>query len=173
MGNASSGWFRATTPLVEDALALDIRELARDGIVRSGERRSATVSWSHRDRPPHAAISVVVDLRGALAPHAVLLFAVDNRSMTEVVLLECTRPHLGGQRWWWICPVTFRRAAVLHLPPGTTTFAHRSAYGLAYRSARHNGAYRSAIRALARQTGRPPEAVREALRAMYRGTGRP
>ena len=47
------------------------------------------------------------------------------------VWLEAWPCHYGGRRWWWICPVSGRRATKLLLPPGATVFAHRRPIGSA------------------------------------------
>ena len=53
------------------------------------------------------------------------------------VRLETTKPHFGGVRWWFLCPLSGRRAQVLYLPwNGGTVFASRQAWGMAYQSQR-------------------------------------
>lgn len=37
--------------------------------------------------------------------------------------------HFGGLQWYFICPVTGRRASVLWKPPGATRFCSRHAWG--------------------------------------------
>jgi hypothetical protein len=37
--------------------------------------------------------------------------------------------HFGGFQWYFVCPVTGRRASVLWLPPGAKRFASRLAWG--------------------------------------------
>ena len=60
--------------------------------------------------------------------------------------LETTRPHYGGIRWWFVCPLSDRLARVLYLPRSGTLFASRQELGLAYRSQRHAGMERSHAR---------------------------
>jgi hypothetical protein len=51
-------------------------------------------------------------------------------------LIACPR-HYGGKQWYFICPVTNRRASVLWKPPGATRFRSRQGWGkgvVAYRS---------------------------------------
>ena len=43
---------------------------------------------------------------------------------------------LGGRRWWFVCPRTWRRCRTLYLPNGASRFASRAAYRLAYQSQR-------------------------------------
>jgi hypothetical protein len=65
------------------------------------------------------------------------------------VHLETTRPNYGGIRWWFICPLSGRRARVLYLPPvGGTTFASRQTFRLAYYSQRATAEDRAVERSL-------------------------
>ena len=50
--------------------------------------------------------------------------------------LDAVAQPLGGVRWWYECPLTGRRCAILYRPPGAARFASREAYGLAYASQR-------------------------------------
>jgi hypothetical protein len=59
---------------------------------------------------------------------------VNGEPVDYRIRLVTTRPHFGGLRWWFICPLSGRRAAKLHRPPGYKYFAHREAYGLTYQS---------------------------------------
>ena len=51
----------------------------------------------------------------------------EARTVAYCIHLEPTRPHLGGVRWWFRCPVTGRRARKLYLYPGLERFCHRDA----------------------------------------------
>ena len=48
------------------------------------------------------------------------------------VSMLATPCRFGGQRWWWICPVTRKRVGKLYLPNGGDRFLSRSAYRLTY-----------------------------------------
>jgi hypothetical protein len=52
-----------------------------------------------------------------------------------ITLVSCPR-HFGGRQWYFVCPVTHRRASVLWMPPGAKQFYSRHAWGrkVAYRS---------------------------------------
>lgn len=54
----------------------------------------------------------------------------------QSVEMETTPCHLGGARWWWICPASRRRCATLYLPNGGELFLSRGqgAYRLSYAS---------------------------------------
>jgi hypothetical protein len=36
----------------------------------------------------------------------------------DKIYLATTRPHLGGLRWWFVCPRSNRRVRKLYLPLG-------------------------------------------------------
>jgi hypothetical protein len=48
------------------------------------------------------------------------------------------RPHLGGTRWLYYCPLCNRRTAFLYLVPRASRFACRLCYGLSYRSSQQS-----------------------------------
>jgi len=52
------------------------------------------------------------------------------------VPLEAAPCHLGGQRWYFLCPLIGWRCTKLYLPSGAAQFMSREAHGLAYRSQR-------------------------------------
>jgi len=70
-----------------------------------------------------------------------------DRRFDYPVLLETTRPHLGGLRWWFICPRCGRRAQKLYHPPGGNRFGCRNCHHLTYRSRSHGPLDRSRERA--------------------------
>jgi len=45
-----------------------------------------------------------------------------------------TKPHLGGDRWWFCCPLCSRRVSFIYLPPKASHFACRLCHNLAYLS---------------------------------------
>ena len=60
----------------------------------------------------------------------------------EAVPIMTTRPHFGGVRWWFICPLVsdggecWRRVRKIYLPPGGRYFGCRACYKLTYESVR-------------------------------------
>ena len=52
--------------------------------------------------------------------------------MDYTVGLVSTEVGFGGRRWWFLCPVSGRRCAVLYLPRGAYKFGSAKGYGLAY-----------------------------------------
>jgi len=51
---------------------------------------------------------------------------------TYRVRFTTTRPHFGGERWWFRCPRTWERVSKLYLPLGGREFWSRGAYRLGY-----------------------------------------
>ena len=73
----------------------------------------------------------------------------EKRQCENHITLTTSSQPFGGRRWWFVCPRTGQRATRLHLPSGTTVFACRSAYWLAYRSQRETPCDRALSRAFA------------------------
>ena len=133
---------------VEDGLTLDINKLVRDGSIRPGEWCWATLTW--RSVPSGDEIGSIgyqanlIDLDDAWMR---LQYQLNGESKDYRIVLETTRPNYGGRRWWFRCPVTGRRVAKLHCPPGGDIFASRRAFGLAYRSQCERASERALTRA--------------------------
>ena len=83
---------------------------------------------------PRPLISDSLSRAGARAPREG--YSANGTPVDYRVRLTSTPCHYGGRRWWWICPMSGRRVAKLHLPPGGTVFGARLEYRLAYRSQR-------------------------------------
>jgi hypothetical protein len=54
--------------------------------------------------------------------------------MDYKIRLTFTTPHYGGNRLWFLCPLTGKRTSILYSPPGSKWFASRYAYNLKYKS---------------------------------------
>ena len=52
--------------------------------------------------------------------------------MDYTIGLVSTEVGFGGRRWWFLCPVSGRRCAVLYLPRGAYRFGSAKGYGLAH-----------------------------------------
>ena len=115
-------------PKVEQQLDLDVRALARAGLLAPG----ASGTWSWRYYPGGATASI--GLR-AERKAVILSFIIGQGSSREQVNqridLTRTRPYFGGSRPWWCCPGCGRRVAILY---GGRRFLCRACHGLAYTS---------------------------------------
>ncbi len=150
MGGAGSGghyhWWRAhKKTTVEACRELDVFSMARAGVLRAGVRDRGSWCW-YRDaerKEKTACIDYEVDAAGP-SPwlHLSYTFKDDNSSVDYRVGLATTRPHFGGLRWWFLCPLTVngracrRRVAKLYLPPSGRYFGCRHCYDLTYASVR-------------------------------------
>ncbi len=132
--------------LVEGAFVLDVGMLVKQGGIVPGRAGRGSVTW---DRAGKEAASVGFDFdltnpdQGSLR----LRYRATRQGVSSMedyeIRLAASELHLGGRRWWFICPVSGRRGAKLYLPPGATIFAGRQAHRLVYRSQRNNGLARS------------------------------
>ncbi len=131
MGGIGSGRY-GTRPLVENTLKLDVLLLTRNGI-RLGD---GNVSWN-RGGELLSSIAYRVGRVGS-DPTLTLRYLAgpEKRPMRQMIHLQSTRPHLGGERWWFTCPLEGRRCRMLYFGDvvGFSGFAGRRALGLAYRS---------------------------------------
>lgn len=73
--------------------------------------------------------------------------AEDERETSYTVRAMAAPVRLGGQRWWWVCPLTGRRVFKLYLPLGGWQFWSRQGYRLGYACQRETKADRRMRRA--------------------------
>jgi hypothetical protein len=145
-GGFGSGRHRGK-PTVESGLTLDLNRLIRRRDVLPGEHVSGSLVWtSTRTGEQSASIGYEASLVNPEAAWVRLFYAANNTPKNYRVQLETTPCHYGGTRWWWLCPLSGRRAAKLYLPPGATVFAAREFYRLAYRSQRETAINRMQAR---------------------------
>lgn len=130
MGGYTSGRYRTRNRgAVEEALRLDLRVLRRRGFLRPGAAATGPVEWTRRGERS-GAITLRVDLTSLDDPHAVLTYAADGKPTVQHVQLALDPCRFGGHRFYWLCPVTGRRCAVLAYAVGR--FASRQAQRLTY-----------------------------------------
>ncbi len=130
-GSGRQGGRRCT----DDMRALDVRKIARDGLLTPGN--SLAWRWSRNGETTATinlrveADNVVLDYRNRSAHHN----GGEWEPMNYAVWLDWTTCGFGGRRVWWRCPAVGcgRRVAVLH---GGRVFACRQCNRLAYRSQR-------------------------------------
>jgi len=133
-------------PVVEDGITLDINQLIKHRSFRPGWHVGGTLTWSNTSRQLVASIGYEANLLHPQMASARLCYTINSVPKDYRVWLEATPCSFGGRRWWWTCPLSGRRAVKLHLPPGTTVFAHRSAYRLTHQSQRDEPIQRSHTR---------------------------
>ncbi len=141
MGGFGSGdWDRFDTkPTVESCWALDVVRMmhGRNPLLANA---SGTITWSDQQTSKVRAtigFSVLPAGEGLLLK---LNYKANEQPVEIPVRLTTTYPHLGGERWWFTCPLIVngvacnRRVSKLFLPPGARYFGCRKCHGLTYRS---------------------------------------
>jgi hypothetical protein len=145
MGGPGSGnrWCYGAKATTDDYRTLDVRRLAREGVLRPGHWGGW--QWT-RDGETAASIQMRAE------QHCVILTYQrrsgggewkDEQYAVRVVHTPC---NLGGSRAWFICPAAGcgRRVAILY---GGSIFACRHCRQLAYASSREDVSDRAARRA--------------------------
>ena len=141
MGGIGSGNHGGKTT-VEGGLRLSLGKLIRDRLFRPGEAWGGSIVWvDTRTGKRVATIDYEAHMTDAERSWVRLRYAVtrwngETHNADYRVALVTTPQPFGGQRWWFVCPKTGRRAGKLYLPSGAVTFASRHAYRLAYSSQR-------------------------------------
>lgn len=131
MGGIGSGARRSThIGNVEQMLALDIRILRRLGVVRTGECTCDTVQWSIGGLSA-SSVRLRIDLSD-IERGGVMTISGDmpDDDIKQRVAIEMVPSPFGGQRCYFICPVTARRCEVIYYAGGR--FGSREAQRLSY-----------------------------------------
>lgn len=126
--------------LVSHHLELDVRELARHGLLEIGHQ--ALWVW-YRGGELVAARALSFEAAGLLVLplEAALLDPSERPRGPNWIQLEYTACHLGGQRPWWACPQCERRVAIVYERDGY--WACRTCSRLAYPSQRERAPNRA------------------------------
>jgi hypothetical protein len=116
-------------PQIEDALSISVSDLF--SLVRRVSS-SGELTWTDKQeqRLLTAKYALLLDeCSGTLSiSHEVRDPKTQQRRTADYpIFLDTTRPHLGGQRWWFRCPYTSRRAMKLYLFPSSEKFCCRTA----------------------------------------------
>jgi hypothetical protein len=166
MGIPGSGNFdRGKKETVEESLCIDANYWGREGIIRAGSRLSGSQRWTYHSGDSFH-VDFVMDTLDADHSSVWLWYSwvwkVSRKQDAAVyqVALTTTRPHYGGLRWWFVCPLVLngracgRRVAKLYLPPSGRYFGCRHCHDLTYTSCQQSrkldGLYRRLARVLSR-----------------------
>ena len=185
MGGYNSGrWGGRRTVEATGCLKLDVnavmrsvrRALDKAGAPPLGPGRALAFPalqwiWTKDDEPePFAAAEVALRFDGtagtARLRYSIRHLSAETGPQAYAVAMEATPCRFGGWRWWWVCPETRRRCAVLYLPNGGRWFLSRAAYRLAYQSQREDAigrAHRQAARVHKRLGGGEHRGSRDPL----------
>jgi len=111
---------------------LDLNRLIRQGTVQPGfSTRPSLIQWTRSGE----VIAFALITANLCDPATSWLHIQAPNIDQRITLVSCPR-HFGGRQWYFVCPVTHRRASVLWMPPGAKEFCSRQALGrkVAYRS---------------------------------------
>ena len=117
---------------LQHGLKLDLNRLIRQGAARPGSSTNPyVIQWTRNG----ALIGLAVITANLCDPETGWLRCQTKGSDQLITLVSCPR-HFGGRQWYFVCPVTNKRASVLWMPPGAKEFLCRQAWGgkVAYRS---------------------------------------
>lgn len=148
MGGLGSGR-PATHTTLDECVVLDISGLfARIGNVAQGGCCTGDIHPSH-DWPVSGAMELLI---GAARGQIRLRWSPINAQAVSttyenVIALTSMPQHFGGRQWYFICPLTGKRAKKLYLPFGENAFGCRAAYGLTHAAQREERHYRALRRA--------------------------
>jgi hypothetical protein len=140
MGGYNSGRHGGKA-LVEEALRVDLGYMLRSGLAKAGQHFAGTLRWTWGGEPC-GEVCYDCDMRDAARSRLILSFTYrakdgeEHAPIRQVIDLTYTVPHLGGRRWWMICPTSGERVGKLYLPGHGKRFASRKAWRLGYQSQR-------------------------------------
>jgi hypothetical protein len=120
--------------MVEDCLALSIKELFDRGLIEKGSRHAG--SWRYTDLNTfqfEGSIRYEADLRDEENAWLRLRYGADGLMTDHWILLATIGVSYGGRRWYFRCPLNDIRVTKLYLPPGARRFASREAHELIHR----------------------------------------
>ena len=126
---------KATT---EGCLQIDIRKLARDGLLQNGAEHCLS------DRNSKYEVRIDSEQDRMRFQHGITLLAGFRRLAEDVVAIEWTECNFGGSRPWFLCSGCGRRVAILYgrrigrdgskLPIPDRTLKCRQCHDLSYPS---------------------------------------
>jgi len=136
-GNFDERWDRKTT-VEECRRQLDADELAREGLFQIGVE-----GVSYWFDPETDEVRSSVGFSTSLGSDGERVFQIsyrwdDSEDVCIPIRLQTTKPHFGGLRYWFTCPlitdgvVCRRRVRKLYVPPGGKYFGCRICHDLTY-----------------------------------------
>jgi hypothetical protein len=160
MGGSGSGRSQGKYA-VEDCFDLSISELARRGFHTEPDWRRFKHWPAGWDEPPFILFYWFDE-----ADNGMRLLLDEPH---QYIKLNCTYPHLGGQRWWFNCPSCDRRCSKLYLPPRDRIFLCRICHDLTYRSCQQSHSADIAFALIAAQNGCSIKDARRAVAKRLEG----
>jgi hypothetical protein len=108
---------------LEDGLRLHLNRLARQGFIRPGAATGPVgIKWTNSYFNGEVASGVITaDMSGRHEGW----FRIQIGQLDQRIVLVSHPRHFGGRQWYFVCPHMERRATVLWMPPGASSFASR------------------------------------------------
>lgn len=111
---------------LQDGLWLDLNKLLREGLGPPGTIPwPVEIRWTSSRSGEIAKGSITVERQDE---HTGFLRLVLGKLDQRLELVAQSR-YLGGQQWYFRCPVISRNCSVVWLPPGANRFCSRQAWG--------------------------------------------
>lgn len=126
-----------TKTCTDSMRSVDVRELKREGFLLPGKVYST--GW-FRHGAPTATLKAKARDDALWVEYRSLMRSGDWHTFSQLIALERTPCHLGGERVWWLCPSCANRVAILY---GGHELACRKCWGSAYRCQRETEEDRS------------------------------
>jgi len=132
---------------VEQCLPFDVSWLRRGGAFKRSQIQTGAFQWSSPFGGTVAALGYCVGRSESegwvvlIDPELAARYPAGVRVPECIIHLARTKPHLGGLRFWFRCPIRQdgkecgTRVRKLFLPPGAQTFGCRICYNLTFESA--------------------------------------
>jgi len=133
-------WKKST---VEESLSLDMKNFARDVDLTS--YATGYSSWKSSFGKEDRIGWKVNPYRSIRLQYTTTKISGEKKEHDYEVLIETTPCNYGGERWWFLCPVCFRRCRILYQPPSQSVFACRICHNLSYQSQQEGKNYSSMI----------------------------
>jgi hypothetical protein len=118
---------------LQEGLKLDINLLARRGLIAPGSATGPhSIRWVNSNGQVIASGWISADMQGDMEGW----LHIQIGQLQQTITLATLPRHYGGRQWFFMCPVTNRRASILWLPRGERQFASKHAWPgkVAYRS---------------------------------------
>lgn len=173
MGGYGSGR-DATHWIVEQCLSLSVSQFRKDGTFDK-DYGCGTIQWSRRSGKWSAMFDYQCNDTGE--GDMLLCYQVVGQDapveIKTVIPIEATRPHFGGLRYWFTCPLVVngvpcqRRVAKLYLPPNNRYFGCRTCHRLTYRSCQESHKYDGIIGLLADELKVSPREINRIFNAEW------
>jgi len=177
MGGYGSGrWgYHSKATTVEESRLIDISRWMREDIIVSDTRRMGAWIWTNSYTGERAAsigyeANTTVTLPWVRLSYTITPTGGDPEHYDYKILLVTTRPHFGGVRWWFVCPLVGcgRRVGKLYLPPGSRYYGCRHCYQLTYESCQESHKYDGLWRKIGADTGFEPADVGRMMNRMMK-----